>query len=320
MQPIKPIAGPLKLGIIGMTEGNGHPYSWSAIFNGYNRQLMTAECPFPVIPAYLNKEDPATMRIENAAVTHIFCDKEEDARHVAACSLIPKVVKSPEQMIGQVDAVMIAADIGSQHVARAEPFVEAGVPLFIDKPLCDNRHDLQIFRRWIIGEKKPIISSSALRYGKAYIPYHRRTEELGELRLVSMTMSKQWETYGIHALEAIYPIVGPGFLTVQNIGGLKRNLVHLTHSRGIDVLIACIQDIAYGGALNLVGTDGTATLSGSDTYYAFKTQLQTFVNFLRTGKYPFPFSETDELMQLLIGGIESRENAQKIISIEPLRV
>ena len=26
----------IRLGIIGMTEGNGHPYSWSAIFNGYN--------------------------------------------------------------------------------------------------------------------------------------------------------------------------------------------------------------------------------------------------------------------------------------------
>ena len=26
----------LKLGIIGISNGNGHPYSWSAIFNGYD--------------------------------------------------------------------------------------------------------------------------------------------------------------------------------------------------------------------------------------------------------------------------------------------
>lgn len=26
----------ISLGIIGMTPGNGHPYSWSAIFNGYD--------------------------------------------------------------------------------------------------------------------------------------------------------------------------------------------------------------------------------------------------------------------------------------------
>ena len=27
----------LKIGMIGYNEGNGHPYSYSAIFNGYNR-------------------------------------------------------------------------------------------------------------------------------------------------------------------------------------------------------------------------------------------------------------------------------------------
>ena len=30
----------LKIGILGMTEGNGHPYSWSAMFNGYTKEYM----------------------------------------------------------------------------------------------------------------------------------------------------------------------------------------------------------------------------------------------------------------------------------------
>ena len=30
----------LKIGILGMTEGNGHPYSWSAMFNGYDPEEM----------------------------------------------------------------------------------------------------------------------------------------------------------------------------------------------------------------------------------------------------------------------------------------
>lgn len=29
----------LKIGILGMTEGNGHPYSWSAMFNGFDMAL-----------------------------------------------------------------------------------------------------------------------------------------------------------------------------------------------------------------------------------------------------------------------------------------
>lgn len=316
MRPLVKNPFDIRLGIIGMTEGNGHPYSWSAIFNKYDREAMTKECPFPGIPAYLNKEDPQTMRITGANVTHVYCNRREDAELVRKCSLVEQVVDSSEAMIGQVDAVIIATDIGNEHVNRARPFVEAGVPLFIDKPLCDNRYDLDIFRKWINVEKRPILSSSSLRYAKELQPYHRRTAELGPLRFISMPMAKKWETYGIHALEAIYPIVGPGFITVQNTGSRDRNIVHMTHRNRIDIVIACIKDMQYGGAMGLSGTAGNLTLLVNDSYYEFKAQLQAFVDYLRTGVPPHPFSETDELMRLVIGGIESRNAKGKIIKIQ----
>ena len=306
----------IRLGIIGMTEGNGHPYSWSAIFNGYDRERMKRECPFTGIPAYLDKEFSTAMRITGANVTHIYCNRREDAEAVAKCSLIANVVDTPEKMIGQVDAAIIATDIGGEHVERARPFVEAGLPIFIDKPLCDNRRDLAVFRQWVNEDKRAIMSSSCMRYAKEFKPYHRRTNELGELRFVSMPMAKRWETYGIHALEAIYPIVGPGFETIQNIGTTERNIVHMTHRNGIDIVIACINDVQYGGALRLSGTAGNLTITSNDTFYAFKTQLQAFVDYLRTGEHPFPFAETDELMRLVIGGIESRENGHTVIPIK----
>ena len=46
----------LRIGILGMTEGNGHPYSWSAMFNGYDPEEMET-CGFPVIPRYLTSGD-----------------------------------------------------------------------------------------------------------------------------------------------------------------------------------------------------------------------------------------------------------------------
>jgi hypothetical protein len=196
--------------------------------------------------------------------------------------------------------------------------VEAGLPVFIDKPLCDNRADLEIFRQWIVRDKCPIMSSSAMRYSKEYMPYHYSTNELGELRFVSATMSKKWETYGIHALEAIFPIVGPGFKTIRNIGTPEHNIVHMTHERGIDIVIALIKDVQYGGGLRLAGTQGNVYVCGGDTFYAFKAQLQAFVDFLRSGEYPFPFSETEELMQLVIGGIASREAGGNVIDLQSI--
>ena len=45
----------VKLGVIGLSAGNGHPYSWSAIVNGYNPEVMK-NCGFPIISEYLAKQ------------------------------------------------------------------------------------------------------------------------------------------------------------------------------------------------------------------------------------------------------------------------
>ena len=71
----------IKLAMLGMVDGNGHPYSWSAIFNGYNREEMS-KCPFAGIPQYLFKQPYGTLSIPGAHVTHVWTDDPEDAAKV----------------------------------------------------------------------------------------------------------------------------------------------------------------------------------------------------------------------------------------------
>jgi len=310
MKPI-PTAGKaeLRLGIIGSTEGNGHPFSWSAILNGYDKVAMARDCPFPGISAYLSREPKTNFGFPGVSVTHIHCsgDAAYDAEQVARCTGIGTIVPFAEDMIGAVDAVLVATDIGAEHVRRCRPFVEAGVPLFVDKPLVDSMADLGVFDSWI-KEGRHILSSSCMRYAKEFIPYRLSSGNLGDLRFVTSTVPKKWETYGIHALEAVYPLVGPGFLTVRNTGTAERNIVHCTHRKGIDVVLAAIKDMVGGfGLLTLAGTEGADQLVFRDTFYAFKTQLGAFVDYLRSGVPPFPYAETHELMRVMIGAIESRE-------------
>jgi len=298
----------IRLAMLGMVEGNGHPYSWSAIFNGYDEEAM-ASCPYPVIPEYLGKEPKETLQIPGARVTHIWTDDPAQAQHVARCSLIPNVVATDTDVIGQVDAVIVATDKGYEHVDRCRPFVEAGLPLFVDKPMVDNAQDLRVFCDWI-GQDRAIMSSSCMRYCKEYMPYRASTHELGELRYVSISTPKSWERYGIHALEGMYPILGPGFISVRNTGTAERSIVHLKHERGVDVLVAACKDM-FGafGVLTLCGTAGHAQVTMKDTFYAFKSQLAEFIRYLRTGTRPFAFDETVELMKLLIAGIQSRQES-----------
>lgn len=320
--PLVPDPANIRLAILGCTPGNGHPYSWSAMFNGYDREVMTAECPFAGIPAYLNKEPTAGLTIPGAKVTHIHCAGEGGftAAHVARCSRIPHVVTSPAAIIGEVDAVIIATDIGGEHVERARPFIEAGLPVFIDKPLADNLDDLRTFNRWV-DDGHAIMSSSSMRYTKEFMPFQQSTHNLGELRFASITTAKSWETYGIHALEAIYPILGPGFLTAQNTGTLERNVVHLTHRRGVDIIVIANKDMSGGfGYLQLCGTAGSVQTASSDSFFAFKAQLAAFIDYLRTGKLPFPFAETVELMQLVIAGKLSREQGGRVVPLSEIQL
>ena len=300
----------IRIAMLGMVEGNGHPYSWSAIINGeYDADVM-AECGYPVIPEYLGKNRDK-LGIKGAKVTHVWTDKAVDAEKVARASMIENVVSCPEDVIGKVDAVCIATDIGSEHLSRAKPFIEADIPVFIDKPLADNREDLLEFIR-LYRKGKKILSSSCMRYAKEIEDLKRAN--VGELFLVTGFTCKSWERYGIHALEGLYQLTGPGFVSVRDVGGTNRNTVLLTHKKGLEAVVwAYYEAIGGFGAYQMIGDKGAEYRKFSDTFYAFKSQLESFIEFVRTGRSSFMPEETFELIAIIVAARESmRENGREI--------
>ena len=233
----------IRLALAGMVPDDNHPYSWSAILNGYDAAAM-ASCPSPVITRYLAAEPPERFGIEGARVTHIWCDDPAAARHVARASLIPTVVDRPEDLLGEV----------------------------------------------------------------------------GDLRLITMTTCRSWERYGIHAAEGVYPFLAPGrWETVANTGTARANIAHARHADGVDVVLAAIDDLDGAfGCLSLYGTRGAAVSRFSDSFSAFKAQLEAFVRYLRTGERPFPFDETAELVRILIAGIRSRAEGGRPVRLSEI--
>jgi len=292
-----------------MIPGNGHPYSWSAIINGYDAGKM-AECPYPVIPKYLGDQPPGSVGISGAQVTHLWTDEPSEAPLVAAAARIPHILSSPEDAIGEVDAVIIATDDGTDHVRRARPFVEAGLPVFVDKPLATTREELAQFSEWR-RQGARILSSSGMRYA----PELEALENQEWLWITSVTC-KTWERYGIHALEPVYKLLGPGFLEVRTESREGSDILYGCHKSGTQVTIAAIQE-AYGsfGAIHGYGRESELSIRIRDTYTAFRRQLVAVVEWLRAGREPFAFSETQELMALLIAGQESRRHGGAVCSI-----
>lgn len=313
---------PIRLGILGMTEGNAHPFSWSAMINGYDKEEMyrwTHEL-YPTIPDYLGKQPEDTFGIPGVQVTHVCFTGYEDrkmAENCARAAHIPNVVTNPQEMIGHVDAVICATDIGAEHVERCRPFIEAGLPIFIDKPLADNEKDLRTIQGWVdMGAH--IRSSSSMRYSKSLEVYYKNRYELGKIRYIVSPMAKYWENYGMHAVEQMFPLLGLGFEWVQNLGTRDRAMVHLHHQNGCDVDIP----MGYGFSSNgvtIMAEYGSVVVADSDSFYAFKKQLEMFIQYLRTGEEEYPFADTVEMAKIIIAGIISREEGGRRVWLSEIK-
>lgn len=302
----------LKIAMLGMIPGNGHPWSWSAIVNGYDPQAM-AKCPYEVIPKYLGAQDLASVRIDGFRVSHIWTDDPSEAPMVAEAARIDNVVEQPEEVIGQVDAVIIATDDGADHVRRAKPFIEAGLPVFIDKPLATTVEELRQFRQWHAGGAR-ILSSSGLRYAKELPGLHG-----GEWLWMNALTAKTWERYGIHILEPTFVILGPGFEEVRCEHQPGADVVWLRHQCGTQLNLAAMTEaVGASGVFNAYGKGEHRAIRTKDTYSAFRGQLLAVTKWFRDGRDPYPFAHTEELMAVVIGGIRSRENGGVKIKISDI--
>lgn len=289
----------LKLGMVGLSEGNGHPYSWAAIINGYDLGAMDS-CPFPVIPQYLGARPASDFGIDDARVTHIWTQDDAISRDVARASKIEKVVPNLEDMIGEIDALLLARDDGQNHLAMAAPFLDKGVPVFIDKPLTDNAQDLEAFRgRYNAGQ--PIVSTSCFRYCMELLTL---AEE--KYTHASAVTPKYWRTYGIHILEGIRAVMGGGFKSVRDVGTGNKVQAQLLWHDGRTAQLEVMTGMSSPIAFNFYGADKWVRVDSFDTFSMFKAQLADFIGFVQTGVQPFPPEETLEMVSVIVAAQASK--------------
>lgn len=291
----------IRIGIIGLSPGNGHPYSWAAICNGYDPIAMS-NCPFPVIPQYLAEEKWPDARIPDVKVTHIWTQDRAISEQIAKASLIDKVCGRIEDMIGQVDAVLLARDDAENHLAMAKPFLEAGIPIFIDKPfalsLADAQQmlDLQTFDH-------QIFSCSSLRYAAELILSPAEMKALGELRFIEAKIAKRWETYAVH-------LIDPIIRNIPNRGKLKRvekstyGDIHKALIKWTTVEAEIRVYKAYPVELEFYyfGTLGMQKKVLTDSFNAFKNSIVAFIDSYIRKTLLISRKETLEIVKILEDG------------------
>lgn len=67
-------------------------------------------------------------------VTSIFGTNPERTKEVAGAGQIQTIAARPEDMLANIDAAMVVFRHGGLHYRYALPFIEAGIPTWVDKP------------------------------------------------------------------------------------------------------------------------------------------------------------------------------------------
>jgi predicted dehydrogenase len=267
----------LKLGIIGLSPGNGHPYSWSAIFNGYDPAIME-KCGFPVIPRYLEKQSFPDDTISEATVTHIWTQDMQLSRHIAKATNIENVVENLNDLIENVDGVLLARDDAETHLEIAQPFLEAGLPIYIDKPLALSVAEAE---KLLCLQQYPgqIFSCSALRYAPEMRLTQDQIKNIGKIISIWAFSSKDWDKYSIHLIEPLLRLI-PDCGEVrrsQKWLASDRTLLMIEFVNGVEAQIHTLGRIDLPLSLHVIGDKGSHELVFKDTFRAFRGALREFV-------------------------------------------
>jgi predicted dehydrogenase len=288
----------IRLGIIGMSPGNGHPYSWSAIINGYDRQIMSS-CPFPVIPDYLGKQTYPDDFIKGARVTHIWTQDTAISNDVAKASLIEQVVNHPEDMIGQIDALLLARDDFQNHMRFAKPFLEAGLPVYIDKPLANSVAGADSLYA-LENREAQIYTCSALRYARELDAVRARARDIVKIEAFT---PKSWALYAIHIVEPIVSILGSGHPEVWQTSRDENGAKVRATLNGCDIAVEATGLSTGKIEFFFEYKDGSRDhVVIGDMFYAFRGALAAFLEAVGSKKRTIAKDETMTCMRLIEAG------------------
>lgn len=300
----------IRLGIIGFSLDNGHPFSFSAIVNGYKSDQLR-ESGWGVIADYLDLRATEEFGIKDVRITHVWCPDTKMSKQVSLACNVENACNDYVDMIGEVDGVIIARDDWQSHFEIASHFLHLGVPVFIDKPLTIDLRELRYFEEYLYSGQ--LMSCSGLRYSTEIKGLE---VEYDNLIHTSAVVINDFEKYGIHMLE-ILTTIDYHFAYPSQI--IRLDTSHesflFKYANGSSMSLNCLGSSAKAFEVSMFGRKQNHILSINDNFGAFKQTLSKFVDMVRTKNSPIPIRETISLM-LIIAAASSLNRGDSIDFLE----
>lgn len=257
-------------------------------------------------------------------VTRLWGANPDQARAKALETGIDEVVDAPEQAMQDVDAVLVLNRWGPDHFAPAMQAVERGLPLFVDKPLCDDPQEAVTLVRAAAAAGVPLTSASAVRYDRAIRQLLERLPDLGRTRSIMFTLPQNWQLYGVHAVDVMHAVFGVGAEDVTSIRGELGDVVTIRWPDG-QVGIANQAREAWMGMLCVaLGEKGWAhaDMPGDDTIDGFPRMylesIKQFLAMLESGEQPISDAEMVDVIRVVAAAERSATSESRRVPLSEM--
>lgn len=222
----------------------------------------------------------------------------------------------PEDLLGKVDGVLIESQEGGRHWPRAKPFLDAGVPCFIDKPFACSVADARRLIETARAKKAAVFSSSSLRFEPGLVSYLSGPERATRGPILGAFAHGPGAEhprnpglfhYGIHAVEVLFALMGPGCERVSS--GYEKDAEVVT-GRWKDGRLGTVRAgrAGAGGYGAVAFAEKQTTSLGLPTTHIYRELLKAIVRFFDTREAPVDPLVTLEIVAFIEAALTSRAN------------
>lgn len=227
-----------------------------------------------------------------------------------------EIVPDISTLCAKVDAILLESVDGRAHLPQFRQTLAARKPVFIDKPLASTLEDAREIARLAREHGIPWFSTSSLRYSGIVAKLNGPgitgaitwgpgpTEEHHYLDL-------SW--YGIHPVEMLFTLMGPGCEEVSRVSGADSDEVTC---RWRDGRLGSVRTLRPYGGYGAVVFRGKQAVQGPEKYStAYADLLRDVVRFFETKQPPVPNEVTLEIFAFLDAAQRSKEGGGKPVRL-----
>jgi hypothetical protein len=231
-----------------------------------------------------------------------------------------EIVPTIEELLKKVDAVLLESVDGRPHLEQARPVIAAGKPMFVDKPFAGTLRDCVEIARLAKEKNVPVFSSSSTRFASGNLAARAGQSPAGEVRGCAAYSPCSIEShhpdlfwYGIHGVEVLFTVMGPGCKSVTRV---KSDGTDLVVGVWADGRVGSFRGLRDGKADYGALVFGKKAVAPAGPYEGYKPLVIEIARFFKTGKPPVEMAETLEIYAFMEAADESQRQGGCPVTLE----